>query len=73
MRCKGSWVLGTACGTCKHCRDEAVAIVPALVNDRNKLRRVLALTPNKPEGSGDISEGLQAALWREIRMTLHDN
>jgi hypothetical protein len=34
--CKGSFVLGTACGWCKRCRDEAVKLVPELLAEKKR-------------------------------------
>lgn len=39
--CKGSWRLGTACGDCPKCRDEARQLIPLLIADCNQMRDVL--------------------------------
>jgi hypothetical protein len=36
--CKGSWRLGTACGDCSRCLEEAKTAIPELISETNKLR-----------------------------------
>ena len=41
IECKGSWVLGTACGACQKCSDnmpEAVEVIRVLRNENSDLR-----------------------------------
>ncbi len=39
--CKGSWWLGTACGRCERCYEEARKCLPALIESGKAVREVL--------------------------------
>lgn len=63
--CKGSWVLGTACGHCQRCNDEASSLIPELRNELKsanfkyaKCAGALALAPQpttKPNAEWMVS------------------
>jgi hypothetical protein len=40
VTCKGSWRLGTACGECSKCRDEARHLIPLLLADNFQMREL---------------------------------
>lgn len=39
--CKGSWRLGTACGRCAKCIEEAQQLIPLLIAENFQMREVL--------------------------------
>ena len=40
--CKGSWYLGTACGKCKRCADEARTLIPRVVEQHKRQSEILS-------------------------------
>ena len=50
VACRGSWMLGTACGRCERCRDEASTIIPKLMHYKKTVDRIARLTdPDMPK------------------------
>ena len=64
--CKGSWALGTACKQCERCRDEAITLIPKLLETSKKVDRMRELV-RVAEGA---SPALQQALFSEVREVL---
>lgn len=52
--CKGSWRIGTACGECAKCRDEARQLIPLLMADNHQMRDVLEGIQAELVGSGKL-------------------
>lgn len=52
--CKGSWRIGTACGECSKCRDEARQLIPLLIAENNQMRDVLEGLHDELVGSGKL-------------------
>jgi hypothetical protein len=71
VRCKGSWMLGTACGKCPACADEALKMMPSLVADNKKLSPIIGLIRPIPE-YGDYSDAYKARAYDEARRVLYD-
>ena len=62
-RCRGSWELGSACGECQRCRDEAVELVPRLVRDFRVLQGKMVLVCSVCETVARIGDSMS----REFR------
>jgi hypothetical protein len=54
VTCKGSWRLGTACGECSKCRDEARHLIPLLLADNFQMRELLDGLHDELVGSGRL-------------------
>lgn len=39
--CKGSWWLGSACGKCERCHEEARKIIPPMIKQAKAMRETL--------------------------------
>jgi hypothetical protein len=72
--CRGSWMLGTACGHCFRCRDEARELIPRLLIERKesqaRLVRVASVLPPIFE-QGDYTDAFKIAAFDEARRVFH--
>ena len=70
-QCRGSWLLGSACGSCPACAVEAPRAIEALRRDvadlRDKLRCVEAVVPPRSATTQDLSETVKVALFDAVR------
>jgi hypothetical protein len=73
--CRGSWVLGTACGHCSRC---AAELPKAMEYFRDKaavlegrLRLVIQMIP-PPSGMGDYADSVKVHLFEALRAQLYD-
>lgn len=39
--CKGSWAVGSACGQCERCHEEARKLLPRLISQSKDMREIL--------------------------------
>lgn len=73
--CKGSWALGTACGKCSRCADEAVMHVPKLLAEnkvlRQRLANIAAVLPQCGDGQ-DVSDPFKIQCFNEARRMAHE-
>jgi hypothetical protein len=68
--CKGSWMLGTACGHCSRCVEMAKPTIDALLADidEKKARMSTILSCLPPGGHGfDISDEFKVKCFDEAR------
>ena len=68
--CRGSWLLGTACGKCPRCIEEAGPIIRSLRDNEEKLTRKLTrihlcLIPQV--GPNDITDTFKVTCFNEAR------
>jgi hypothetical protein len=53
--CRGSWLLGSACGKCDRCREEAVSRMPDLLAKAKKLDEVTLIMRAAHQGSREFA------------------
>jgi hypothetical protein len=72
--CRGSWVLGTACGYCQRCQDEARELIPKLLTERKELQAKLTMVamvlPPVFE-QGDYTDAYKIVAFDEARRVFH--
>lgn len=64
--CKGSWLLGSACGRCERCRDEAAKLLPAMIEKGKLLDTVRQMIAAGAQGS----QAYKLATLDEVRRLL---
>lgn len=68
--CRGSWCLGSACGHCRRCVEEASDLIPRLLAQNkmllNKLTDVAACVPQMADGH-DVADAFKARAFDEVR------
>lgn len=71
--CKGSWVLGTACGRCLKCRDEAARLLPGVMEEARlageRLAAIQGVMPPNIAGF-EVGEKFKVACYDEVRRLL---
>lgn len=81
LTCKGSWTLGSACGQCKRCAEEALRLVPELLakakvtEDRAEVlsavvASVAAFSVEVDDGRDSLLERAAGLLWRRENPTM---
>jgi hypothetical protein len=72
--CRGSWVLGTACGHCDLCRDEARVLIPKLLTERKELQAkltMIAMVLPPVFEQGDYTDAYKIVAFDEARRVFH--
>lgn len=77
--CKGSFLLGSACGRCTRCVDEALQLVPQLLKERRVRIEESTLIhhaiPDRPLAGHqalDFTDKFKLACFEEARRILYD-
>lgn len=60
--CRGSWVLGSACGCCVRCADEAMTLIPKLIEENKQFSGMI-----KPAASDDHDYSNEPVSITELR------
>lgn len=74
--CRGSWMLGSACGHCQRCLDEAGDVIPKLLRDHEELQArlihvVSIIPPPFTDSNWDYADKFKAAAFDEVRRLIH--
>jgi hypothetical protein len=72
--CRGSWVLGTACGHCPRCQDEARALIPKLLTQRKELEAkltMIAMVLPPIFEQGDYTDAYKIVAFDEARRVFY--
>jgi hypothetical protein len=73
--CRGSWMLGSACGRCRRCHVEAAELLPEFMRRNKKSARLLEIVatyvPRRSE-SVEYKDHFKVHLFDELRRAFYE-